>query len=345
MKHAFTFRSAALAAVLSLAGLPVAAQQTVLRYSSWFPPQHSINTALAEWIRNVETATEGRVTIEYLPATVGTPLNQFDVAADGLADITLVLPGYTPGRFPLMEMGELPMQVPTDQATLAPAFNRVYDQHLAQYAPFRGTHVLTVFASAPTHVVTVQNRPVQQMSDFAGLKLRSPSAIASQVIDALGAVTVQRPVTEIYELATTGVVDGTFFSLMPIISWRTQDAFKNITMMPGGMGQSVIALLINEERWESLPEADRTAIMSVSGPVLAALIGQTWQDDEDRGAGLLEGIGGFNYHEASDEFFEAFQAAVAPVEAAWVERARAAGVEDPAALLTALREELSAAGN
>jgi TRAP-type transport system periplasmic protein len=181
------------------------------------------------------------------------------------------------------------------------------------------------------------------MADFAGLKLRGPSAIASQVIDALGAVTVQRPVTEMYELATTGVVDGTFFSLMPIISWRTQDAFKNITMIPGGMGQSVIALLINEERWESLPEADREAIMSVSGPNLAALIGGVWQEDEDRGAELLEEIGGFTYIEASDEFFEAFQAAVAPVEAAWVERARAAGIEDPAALLAALREELAAA--
>ncbi len=345
MEHAKTFKAAALAALLVLPALPLAAQQTILRYSSWFPPQHSINTALAEWIGNVEAATDGRVTIEYLPATVGTPANQFDVAADGLADITLVLPGYTPGRFPLMEMGELPMLVETDQATLAPAFNRVYDQHLAQYAPFRGTHVLTVFASAPTHVVTIPSRPVNGMADFAGLKLRGPSAIASQVIDALGAVTVQRPVTEMYELATTGVVDGTFFSLMPIISWRTQDAFKNITMIPGGMGQSVIALLINEERWESLPEADREAIMSVSGPNLAALIGGVWQEDEDRGAEMLEEIGGFTYIEASDEFFEAFQTAIAPVEAAWVERARAAGIEDPAALLAALREELAAAAD
>jgi TRAP-type transport system periplasmic protein len=336
--------TAALTAALTLPSLPAAAQETVLRYSSWFPPQHSINTALAEWISNVETATEGRVTVEYLPATAGTPRDQFDVAVDGLADITLVLPGYTPGRFPLLEMGELPMLVETDQATLAPAFNRVYDQHLAQYQPFRGTHVLTVFASAPTHVVTVPNRPVESMADFGGLKLRSPSAIASQVIEAVGAVTVQRPVTEIYELATTGVVDGTFFSLGPIISWRTQDAFKNITVMPGGMGQSVIALLINEDRWNAIPEADRDAIMEVSGPALAALIGGVWQEDEDRAEVQLEEIGGFNFHEASDAFFAEFKDAVAPVEAAWIDRAREAGIEDPAALLEALRAELAAAG-
>lgn len=344
MEHVKTFATATtLAATLLFGALPAAAQdKIVLKYSSWFPPAHSINTALKQWIANVETATQGRVTVEYLPATVGTPRDQFDVARDGLADITLVLPGYTPGRFPLMELGELPLQVETDQKRVAPAFNRMYDSQLAKYEPFKGTHVLTVFASAPTSIVTAASKPVTSMDGLKGLKLRAPSATASQVIDALGAVTVQKPVTEIYELASTGVVDGTFFSLAPIISWKTDSVFKNITQMPGGMGQSVIALLINQAKWDAIPEGDRSAIAGVSGPALAGLIGDVWQTDEDVAKGKLADIGGFTYHQPSAEFAAAFKAAMAPVEKAWADKVAATGVENPQGLLDALRAELAA---
>ncbi|MFP1646506.1 TRAP transporter substrate-binding protein [Pontitalea aquivivens] len=344
MEHAKTLAAAAAIAASAFFGaLPASAQdKIVLKYSSWFPPAHSLNTALKQWISDVETATEGRVTVEYLPATVGTPRDQFDVAAEGLADITLVLPGYTPGRFPLMELGELPLQVETDQARLAPAFNRVYDNQLAKYEPFKGTHVLTVFASAPTSIVTSADKPVTSIDGLKGLKLRAPSATASQVIDALGAVTVQKPVTEIYELASTGVVDGTFFSLMPIISWKTESVFKNITLMPGGMGQSVIALLINQAKWDSIPEGDRAAIMSVSGPALAALVGDVWQNDEVIGKEKLDEIGGFTYHEPSAEFVAAFKAAMTPVDKAWADKVAATGVDNPQGILDALRAELAA---
>ena len=338
-----THLAATTALLSALHALPAVAQDTVLRYSSWFPESHSLNTALREWIGNVEEATEGRVTVEYLPATVGSVRDQFDVARDGLADITLILPGYTPGRFPLMEMGELPLLVPTDQATLAPAFNRVYEEQLAQYDPFEGTHPLTVFASAPTAVVTSGGNAVTSLDDFSGLKLRAPSTTASAVIDAVGAVAVQKPVTEIYELASTGVVDGTFFSLAPIVSWNTQDIFKEVTEMPGGMGQSVIALLMNQAKWDQLSDEDKTAIEEVSGPALAEIIGRVWQQDEDEAMAKLEEIGGFTFHEVSDEFFQSFEKAMQPVEADWIARAKEEGVEDPEALLQAFREELSSA--
>ncbi|QFU08761.1 C4-dicarboxylate-binding periplasmic protein precursor [Rhodobacteraceae bacterium THAF1] len=340
-----THLAATTALIGALCAVPATAQETVLRYSSWFPESHSLNTALREWIGNVEEATEGRVTIEYLPATVGAVRDQFDVARDGLADITLILPGYTPGRFPLMEMGELPLLVPTDQATLAPVFNRVYEDQLAQYDPFEGTHPLTVFASAPTSIVTSSGNAVTSMEDFAGLKLRAPSTTASAVIDAVGAVAVQKPVTEIYELASTGVVDGTFFSLAPIVSWNTAEIFKEVTEMPGGMGQSVIALLMNQRKWDSLSEEDRAAISEVSGPALAQIIGRVWQQDEDEAMADLEEIGGFTFHEVSNEFFQSFETAIQPVEAEWIERAKAEGVEDPEALLEAFRDELRSASD
>ena len=328
----------ALAAACTFA-VPAFAQETVLKYSSWFPESHSTNTVLKAWIEDVEEATEGRVTVEYLPKTVQTPRDQFDVVVDGLADIVIVLPGYTPGRFPVLEIGELPLLVDTDEATLAPAFYNLYNEEIAQTEPFKGAHVLTTWASAPTHIATKPG-PITSMEQMQGLKIRAPSATAGLVVDAMGAVTVQKPVTEIYELASSGIVDGTFFSYGPMISWKTKDIFQNVTLMPGGMGQSVIAVLMNQNKFDNLSEADQQAIMEVSGESLARAFGEAWQNDEDVAQAEL---GNLTVVEASDEFLAAFTDAIAPVEAAWVEKAKEAGLEDPAATLSNFRDRLKAA--
>ncbi|MEQ6247562.1 TRAP transporter substrate-binding protein [Sulfitobacter sp. HNIBRBA3233] len=333
-----TLTAGAIVAACALA-LPAAAQETVLKYSSWFPESHSTNTVLKAWIAEVEEATDGRVTVEYLPKTVQGPREQFDVVVDGLADIVIVLPGYTPGRFPVLEIGELPLLVDTDEATLAPAFYTLYETEIAATEPFKGAKVLTTWASAPTHIATKPG-PITSMEQMQGLKIRAPSATAGMVVGEMGAVTVQKPVTEIYELASSGIVDGTFFSYGPMISWKTKDIFQNVTLMPGGMGQSVIAVLMNQAKFDSLSEEDRTAIMEVSGEKLARAFGAAWQNDEDV---AFADLGNLNVVEAPEEFFNAFSEAIAPVEAEWVEKAKAAGLEDPAATLENFRALLKAA--
>lgn len=339
LKTLKTMTAAGIIAAACVAASGAMAQQTVLKYSSWFPESHSTNTVLKEWITQVEAATEGRVTVEYLPKTVQSPREQFDVVVDGLADIVIVLPGYTPGRFPVLEIGELPLLVSTDEATLAPAFYKMYESEIAPTEPFKGAKVLTTWASAPTHIASKPG-PITSMEQIAGLKIRAPSATAGLVVGAMGAVTVQKPVTEIYELASSGIVDGTFFSYGPMISWKTKDIFQNVTIMPGGMGQSVIALLMNQGKFDSLSEADQKAIMSVSGEKLAAAFGAAWQNDEDVALGNL---GNLTVTQASDAFLAEFKAAIAPVEAAWVDKAKAAGLADPAATLANFRSLLVAA--
>ena len=254
--------------------------QTVLNYSSWFPESHSTNTVLKEWIKEVEAATEGRVKVEYLPKTVRSPRDQFDVVRDGLADLVIVLPGYTPGRFPVLEIGELPLLVETDEATLAPAFYNLYEEELSKAEPYKGAKVLTTWASAPTQLTTKPG-PITSMEQMQGLKIRAPSDTAGKVVGEMGAVTVQKPVTEIYELASSGIVDGTFFSYGPMISWKTKDIFQNVTLVPGGMGQSVIAFLMNQAKFDALSPEDQAAIMEVSGEKLAKAFGAAWQNDED----------------------------------------------------------------
>ena len=60
--------------------------------------------------RKVEADSNGRIKIDIFPSMQlgGTPPQLFDQARDGVVDIVWTLPGYTPGRFPIIEAFELP---------------------------------------------------------------------------------------------------------------------------------------------------------------------------------------------------------------------------------------------
>nr|WP_246206196.1 TRAP transporter substrate-binding protein [Propylenella binzhouense] len=329
-----------MAAALAV-GVGSAAARTVIRYSPWLPAHHAVHDGLIRpWIKEVERVTEGRVSVEFLPKAVGTAASQFDVVRDGLADMGVILPGYTPGRFPLLEMGELPL-LSSDAAVIAPAFYRSYFKHFAALEPLKGTHVLTIFSTTPNQLVT-DTKIIETLSDFSGLKLRAPTVTSIPIINALGAVPVQKPVSEMYELASTGVVDGTFFAATAINDWKLAELLPYMTKVPGGIGQPVMAFLVNEATWNSISEEDRKAIMEVSGEKLAAAAGKNYAESEEAAYAKLKQAG-VTIQDASPSLVQELKQALAPVEAEWVAKAKANGLEDPAAVLAEFRADMAEA--
>ena len=76
------------------------AEETTIRFSNWLPPTHPITTdILYPWAENVAAATEGRVTIQFIPA-LGKPPAHFDLVRDGVADAAMSVHAYTADRFP-----------------------------------------------------------------------------------------------------------------------------------------------------------------------------------------------------------------------------------------------------
>ena len=94
-----------LAGMLLLSPFGAAWAQTVLRFAQLVPPTHPYHTGiLVPWIAEVERATQGRVKIEITTAPMGPMGRNFDLAEQGIADITggnhafyLSIP---PGLFP-----------------------------------------------------------------------------------------------------------------------------------------------------------------------------------------------------------------------------------------------------
>jgi TRAP-type transport system periplasmic protein len=59
------------AAMLALAAMPAAAQKQTLRMAYWTGPSHQMVQTLAAWIKTIEEASGGNLTVELDKAALG----------------------------------------------------------------------------------------------------------------------------------------------------------------------------------------------------------------------------------------------------------------------------------
>lgn len=328
-------------ALWALVAAPVAfAQNLTLRYSNWLPAKHQMHLEVfTPWMAEVEKITEGRVRFEILPKTVGTVPTQFDVVRDGLADMALFVPGFSPGRFELIEVAELPL-VGDEPNVMAPAVNQLYAKHLEKYNEFKGVHIVSMFSTAAGHVYSAK-KPVRSMTDLKGLKLRTSLASNSPVVTALGAVPVQKGTNEIFELVSSGVLDGTLLTKEAVVSFNLVNTLNNLTVVPGGLYNSVLSLAINEDKWKSISQKDRDAIMRISGETMARDVGKSYSRADTNAVTTMKSSGK-TVVVAEGEFLSQIKQALAFTEAAWISKAKRKGMSNPEAVLADFRADIAA---
>src|SRR6266496_2895759 len=106
-----SMRKTFLALLLAASVTPAVAQEKTfeLKLSHWVPASHPLQKALEDWGAAVEKASDGTIKSRVYPAQqLGKAFDHYDMARDGIADVTYVNPGYQPGRFPLIAVGQIP---------------------------------------------------------------------------------------------------------------------------------------------------------------------------------------------------------------------------------------------
>jgi TRAP-type C4-dicarboxylate transport system substrate-binding protein len=119
------------AAALLLSASAASSAEVTLRLSHWVPASHPIQKmGIEPWAQSIKEASGGRIEITIFPAQqLGAAPDHYDMARDGIADITHVNPGYQAGRFPIISAGELPLLI-----TNAKAGSRAIDSWYREYA-------------------------------------------------------------------------------------------------------------------------------------------------------------------------------------------------------------------
>src|SRR4051794_36030842 len=89
----------ALSAVVLLGHVPARAQDKSfdLKISSWAPRTHPLQKAFENCSASITAASGGTLRFTIFPAEqLGKAFDHYDMARDGIADVTYVSPGYQP---------------------------------------------------------------------------------------------------------------------------------------------------------------------------------------------------------------------------------------------------------
>jgi TRAP-type C4-dicarboxylate transport system substrate-binding protein len=322
----------------SLLGSQAATAQVVLTASSWLPPTHTLSTSQAKWCEEVSKATANRVRCNILPKAVVAPPGTFDAVRDGLADLSFSVHGYTPGRYTMTQMAELPFLGDAAEATSV-AYHRMYDKHLAKANEHKGLKVIAVFTHGPGIIFNTK-RPVASMADLQGLKFRVGGGMVNEIGKALGANVTLKPAPESYELLSSGVMDGTWFPAESVESFKIDKVVKHKTTFPGGLYNTSFAFVMNEATWNKIAKADQDAIQKLSGEYAARLFGRGW-DSVDRRANAFMQTAGVVHTQANKQFIDDVRGRTSALEQKWIADAKAKGLPNGDAVLREFRAEIA----
>jgi TRAP-type C4-dicarboxylate transport system substrate-binding protein len=332
----FTIPAAILGAGLMAAGS--ASAQVVLTASSWLSPTHTLSTSQAKWCEEVATATSNRVRCNILPKPVVAPPATFDAVRDGLADLSFSVHGYTPGRYVMTQMAELPFLGDSSEATSI-AYQRMYDKYLSKSNEMKGLKVLAVFTHGPGIVFNTK-KPINSLADLQGLKFRVGGGMVNEIGKALGANVTLKPAPESYELLSSGVMDGTWFPAESVESFKIDKVIKHKTTFPGGLYNTSFAFVMNEGTWNKIAKADQEAISKLSGEYAARMFGRGWDQVDRRGNAFMQSNGVVTT-QASKAFVDEVKGKTSALEAKWVADAKAKGLANPEQVLKEYRAEIA----
>lgn len=261
MKIVSTLTAAVMAAGLVVASPPVSADE--LSVATFLPPQHHTNTGMFTWFaQEIEERSGGSLTMKLYPAgQLGAgPVQQYKRAVEGVADITFGVSAYTPALFPKSMLAILPGKSETaDQSTRA--IWSIFEEHLAdEYEDVKLLALGTVAGN-----LFVATRDVSTMEGLKGAKLVPYAAMTTPIVEALGAVPVQMPVSEMYTGLSTGTIDATTASYNNVTPpWNFWDVSSHIVEnVPTSF--AVTFAVMNKDRYMGLSDEHRAIIDELAG--------------------------------------------------------------------------------
>ena len=321
------------AAALACGALGLCAASSVhadvtLTYSSWVPPTHHLSIWQANWAKEIEKATSGRVKFQGLPKAPAAPPGTFDAVRDDLVDLSYVTASYTPARHILPLMAELPGAADTAEVNSV-AYSRIHWKYFQKVGEYKGVKLLAVWTHGPGQMFT--KKSVSSMADIQGLKIRTGGGVAEAVANAIGCSAFVKPAPESYELLNSGVADGVFFPFESIASFKLDKVISQATVFPGGMYSSAFGFFMNEDKWNKIPKQDQAIIEKHAYEYAARSNGQSWDRADQVGIQALKAAGA-KIVQANPAFAAEVRKRSAPIIEDWIKKASAKGVDAKRAL-------------
>jgi len=266
MKRLFTMAFT----VLSLAGAQLAFAQAPVNWtlgdvdapSHWGPKSAQ---ALSE---DVAKATSNRLKITVYPTeSLFKGKDSLDAVSKNLTQMYRVAGFHVAGEAQILELMDLPLFVPWDyefRVKLWDALTPLYRDYLKKRY---NIYLAGILQAEPRMIYS--KAAVKSLADLKGKKIRSAGPVETEFTRALGMVPVSVPPSEIYTGLQQGLLDGNWVADAPHFYNKGFEVTKFIFDV--GSAGAGFFVMINEKALDSLPAADRKALMDSMPAYVSAL--------------------------------------------------------------------------
>jgi TRAP-type C4-dicarboxylate transport system substrate-binding protein len=298
-----------------------AAAPIKLVIANWEPPQGTGSGPLKEWLKELETKSDGRIKGGISFGAMGPPPKYYELAVKGIAHVTLIAPPYTPGRFPMSEVMQLPVTGEMSSETFAKAYWELFKKGYFD-KEFKDVKVLYLGGMCPYDLQMSKGKDIRRFSDMKGKKLRASGALHTRIIKAFGAIPVGMPAPEIPIAMQKGTIDGQFQHLGFVKAFRTEEITRSVTKI--GVSSLTFAVVMNKKVYEKMP-SDIKAIIDEMGPKYSALFGRAHDKMAEASGGMLKNAGAVFYDLPATDMTE-IGGIVAPLWEQWISEKEAKGM-------------------
>ena len=312
----------AAAGVLALAAAPSVAQDKTfeLKLAHWVPPSHPLQKALEDWGSSVEKASGGTIKFKVYPSQqLGKAFDHYDMARDGIADLTYVNPGYQPGRFPIIGAGELPFLV-----TNAKGGSQALDAWYRKYAAkeMKDVKFCLAFMHDPGTFHS-KAKKIMVPGDIKGMKIRPAHATMATFVTMLGGTNVQSSAPEVRDILEKGVAEAVTFPWGSVPLFGIDKVTKYHIDAP--LYATTFAFVFSPSTYNQMSAAQKKVIDDHCTNEWSLRVAGPWADYENAGVGKLKADSAHEVYPLTDAQLAEWKKAAEPLEKTWADNVKKSG--------------------
>jgi TRAP-type C4-dicarboxylate transport system substrate-binding protein len=329
---------AAAAGLAILAAAPANAQDKTfdLKISTWAPTSHPLQKAFEEWSASITKASNGTLKFQIFPSEqLGKAFDHYDMARDGIADVTYINPGYQPGRFPIIGAGELPFLMKD-----AKGGSQALDAWYRKYADkeMKDVKFCLGFVHDPGAIHS-RSKKVMVPGDIKGMKIRPAHATIAAFVTELGGTNVQAAAPEVRDVLEKGVADAVTFPWGSVPLFGIDKVTKYHMDVP--LYVTTFAWVMNKNVYNAMSAAQKKVIDNHCTNEWALRVAAPWADFEHAGIAKIKAEAGHEVYSISADQLAQWRKAAEPLQAVWANNVRKAGGGDPDVIMKELKASLA----
>ena len=296
----------------AVCGNSLAADKVInLKFATYLPSPQWSSKACQEFIAELEQRTNGRVKVTFFPGgSLAKAPAMIKAIETGITDIGLAHISYTPGRFPVTEVCELPIGYPTGWVA-----NQIMNDFYLKFKPKEWDKVRPLWFHANTPSVLGSTKALRTLEDFKGQTIRAPGRMA-EVIKALGGTPAPTPIVETYDAIAKGVIQGVFVGGEGIRAFRFGEIVSHVTNSWNVGPSYPFYVAMNKRSYDRLPNDIKPIFNQLCGEYKEKFaLGWNASDFPGEAFGKEKGV---EYIELPEAEFNRWIDAVQPVIEAYV---------------------------